>query len=427
MERPPGTPLRRRLLVTITGITAVAVVLLAVPLAVAVQLLYRAQAVATLERDAARVAAVEPDGTGAAPLPRELSPHLTVGLYRPDGRRASGGGPRTSRVAAASADGRSHQADEAGALAVTAPVAVRGGPPEVVRVALPESAVRARTTRAWLLMGAFAAVIIGLAAGVAWKQSRRLARPLERLTRAAQALGAGDFTVRAQPSGLREADAAGRALEVTARRLGSLLERERAFSADVSHQLRTPLTGLLLGLEAALERPGADLRSAARTAVRRGERMRDIIDDLLLLARDAGPDREPLDVPALLDELRARWEGLPLTTTVQGPLPSVHVKTSAVRQILDVLVDNAREHGGGAITVEASDIGGGLAFDVADEGPGITDSEDDVFTRRGASEAGHGIGLALARSLAEAEGGRLVLRRPAPPIFTLLLPATRDA
>ncbi|POM27499.1 Sensor-type histidine kinase PrrB [Actinomadura rubteroloni] len=424
MERPPGTPLRRRLLVTIAGITAVAVALLIVPLAVAVQLLYRAEAVATLERDAARVAAGA--GNGTAPAARELSPHLVVGLYRTDGVRVSGAGPSVSRVAAAARDGRSHEAGEGRALAVTTPVPSRTGPGQVVRVALPTATVRARTVRTWLLMGAFALVIVGLAAGVAWNQSRRLARPLERLTRAAQALGDGDFTVRADPSGLREADAAGRALEVTARRLGSMLERERAFSADVSHQLRTPLTGLLLGLESALERPGADLRSAARTAVRRGERMRDIIDDLLLLARDAGPDRAPLDVPALLDELRARWEGLPLATVVHGPLPTVHAKTSALRQILDVLVDNAREHGGGRITVEASDIGGGLAFDVADEGPGVTDPEDEIFTRRSASGNGHGIGLALARSLAEAEGGRLVLRRPAPPIFTLLLPATRD-
>ncbi|WP_018653098.1 sensor histidine kinase [Actinomadura flavalba] len=419
MTGSPGAPLRRRLLLTITGITAVAVVLLTIPLAVGARELYRAQAVATLERDAARVAA-----GGLTARRVHVGRAMTVGIYRPGGVRASGAGPARSAVAAATVDGRSHQADEAGSLAVTAPIPGGPGNGDVVRVALPKRVIAARTTRAWTVMVACALVILGMAAFVARRQSRRLARPLERLTLAAQALGDGDFTVRADRSGLREADEAGRALEVTARRLGSMLERERAFSADVSHQLRTPLTGLLLGLEAALERPGADLRDAARNAVRRGERMRDIIDELLLLARDAGPDRAPLDVPALLDDLNARWEGVDLTTAVHGTLPVVHVKTSAVRQILDVLVDNAVEHGAGPITVEASDIGGGLAFDVADRGPGITGREDEIFARRAGGGNGHGIGLALARTLAEAEGGRLVLRRPAPPIFTLLLPAT---
>ncbi|MBW8483962.1 HAMP domain-containing sensor histidine kinase [Actinomadura parmotrematis] len=425
-----GVPLRRRLLVTIAGVTTLAVVLLTLTLAVAVQRLYRSEAVATLERDAARVAATAPDDIAARPrpvaLPEGLSGGIVVGIYRADGARLTGDGPAASPVAAATSDGRPHQADEAGVLAVTAPIPSDEGRRAVVRVGMPDAAVARRTDGAWLLMAAFALVVIGLAVMVARSQSRRLALPLERLTGAAQALGDGDFSVRAQRSGIREADEAGRALEVTARRLGTLLDRERAFSADVSHQLRTPLTGLLLGLEAALERPGADLEAAARTAVRRGEHLRDIIDDLLRLARDAGPDREPLDVPALLAELEARREdaGRPLTVRAHGPLPVVHATTSAVRQILEVLVDNAVAHGGGRITVEASDIGGGLAVDVSDEGPGVVDTDaEDIFERRRSAGPGYGIGLALARSLAEAEGGRLVLRRLAPPIFTLLLPA----
>ncbi|WP_131742251.1 HAMP domain-containing sensor histidine kinase [Actinomadura roseirufa] len=458
-------PLRRRLLGTIVGITAVAVLLLAVPLAVAVQRLYRSEAVTTLERDATRVAASTPDDEARRPrpvrVPQGLSPRLTVGIYGLDGGRLTGDGPRASRAAAAAGDGRLHQRDEGGTLVVAAPVRSERGVTSVARVAMPDELVTARAERAWWLMAAFALLIIGLAAAVAGRQSRRLALPLERLTRAAQALGDGDFTVRARPSGVLEADEAGRALEVTARRLGSMLERERAFSADVSHQLRTPLTGLLLGLESALERPGADLAAALRAAVRRGEHLRDIIDDLLLLARDAGPDREPLDLPALLEELRSHRhgpfeaQGRVLEVVVQGPLPQVRAKASAVRQILGVLVDNALVHGAGRVTVEVGDIGGGIAIDVSDEGPGIAEPADggalDVFARRHRADArgradgaeagpeddaeeageegrgsgeGHGIGLALARGLAEAEGGRLVLRAPSPPIFTLLLPAS---
>ncbi|MBC6467471.1 HAMP domain-containing histidine kinase [Actinomadura alba] len=416
----------------IVGITTLAVVLFAIPLGVAVQRLYRGEAVTSLERDATRVAAVAPDDQASYPravrLPKGLHPWLSVGIYRDGGERIAGEGPARSKTAADAADGRLHQSVEHGQLTVSAPIPSDEVPRAMVRVSMPDDTVTDRIRRAWLLMAGLAMLVIGLGAALARHQAGRLAGPLERLTGAAQALGDGDFTIRAKSSGVREAEAAELALEATARRLGSVLDRERAFSADVSHQLRTPLTGLLLGLESALERPRADLPAAIRTAVRRGEHLQDIIEDLLRLARDAGPERQRLDTPALLDELRARWHGplaatgRPFTIVVQQPLPEIQSMPSTIRQILDVLVDNAAVHGRGRITVEAGDVGTGLAIDVSDEGSGIADGED-VFARRNSTGKGHGIGLALARSLAEAEGGRLVLRRPVPPIFTLLLPS----
>lgn len=432
--------MRRQLLTAIVGITTVAVVLFAIPLGLVVQRLYRNEAVTTLERDATRVAAVAPDDEARHPrqvrLPAGLGPRLTVGIYATaGGRLLSGAGPARSDPAADAADGRLHQAVEDGALTVSAPIPSDEGVTAAVRVSMPYDVITDRTEQAWVLMAALALLIVLLAAALARYQAGRLAGPLERLTRAAQALGDGDFTIRAQRSGVREADSAELALEATARRLGALLERERFFSADVSHQLRTPLTGLLLGLESALERPGADRTAAIRTAVRRGEHLQDIIDDLLNLARDTGPGRERVDVGALLDDLKARWHGplaaagRPLHVTVQRPLPEVRSLTSAIRQILDVLVDNAAAHGRGSVTVEAVDIGTGLAIDVGDEGAGVPDGAD-IFARRTSAGDGnghgHGIGLALARSLAEAAGGRLVLRRPAPPVFTLLLPASEQ-
>jgi signal transduction histidine kinase len=432
-----GTPLRRQLLTAIVGITTVAVVLFAIPLGLAVQRLYRNEAVTTLERDATRVAAVTPDDETRHPrpvrLPAGLGPRLTVGIYRTDGRRLSGAGPARSDPAADAADGRLHQSVEARELTVSAPIPSDEGVSAAVRVSMPYDVITDRTERAWLLMAALALLIVLLSAALARYQAGRLAGPLERLTRAAQALGDGDFTIRAKHSGVREADTAELALEATADRLGVLLDRERSFSADVSHQLRTPLTGLLLGLESALERPGADLTAAIRTAVERGEHLQDIIDDLLNLARDTGPGRERVDVAALLADLKARWHGplaaagRPLHVTVQRQLPDVRSLPSAIRQILDVLIDNATTHGRGSVTVEASDIGTGVAIDVGDEGAGIPDGTA-IFARRTSAgdgnRHGHGIGLALARSLAEAVGGRLVLRQPAPPVFTLLLPAS---
>jgi signal transduction histidine kinase len=258
----------------------------------------------------------------------------------------------------------------------------------------------------------------------------RLAAPLEDLTRSAQALGDGDFTIRAPRSNVREADQAGLALEATARRLGEVLDRERAFSANVSHQLRTQLTGMMLGLEAALARPDAALADAIHTALGRGERLQTVIDDLVRLTRDNRTGSAPLDVPAVLDEVRECWQGplaaqgRRLTVGVPDDLPPVAASAAAVRQILRVLLDNALIHGEGEVTVEVADLADGIAIEVADRGPGVPEGVD-VFARRAAD--GHGIGLALARSLAEAEAGRLVLRRTAPPVFSLLLsPAARN-
>ncbi|MFC5748499.1 HAMP domain-containing sensor histidine kinase [Actinomadura rugatobispora] len=428
-----STPLRRRLLVAIAGIAAVTIMLFALPLGVAVQRLYRNEAVTELERDATVVAAATPDDVLSRPRsvrpPAGLRSGLDVGVYRTGGQRLAGSGPVGSALATHAADGRLHEAVEGVDLAVVAPVPSDQGVALAVRVSMPVDKVHDRVERAWLTMAGLAVAVLALAVGLARRQASRLATPLERLTQAAQALGEGDFSVRTRHSGIREADTAGVALEATGRRLGQMLDRERAFSADVSHQLRTPLTGLLLGLEGALQRPGADHSAALRTALERGRRLEEIIDDLLLLARDAGPERGPLDVAGLLADLEAQWhgrlaaEGRPLTVEAEEPLPEVAAAASAVQHILEVLVDNATRHGRGRITVLASDIGGALAIDVTDEGTGPLDAES-VFERRSAGGEGHGIGLALARSLAEAEGGRLVLRGSAPTTFTLLLPGS---
>jgi signal transduction histidine kinase len=96
------------------------------------------------------------------------------------------------------------------------------------------------------------------------------------------------------------------------------------------------------------------------------------------------------------------------------------VSASAVRQVLDVVLANASEHGAGSVMLRARSAPGAIVIDVADEGPGVADIGA-PFERR--SGEGHGIGLALARTLAEAEGGRLVLERPGPnPVFSLVLP-----
>ena len=98
-----------------------------------------------------------------------------------------------------------------------------------------------------------------------------------------------------------------------------------------------------------------------------------------------------------------------------------------MNEILDVLLDNADRHGAGAVAIaRPRRASGWLAVDVADEGAGFAGDPEAAFAPRGRRH-GHGIGLALARSLADAEGGRLTVTRAAPePVFTLLLPAADE-
>ncbi|MFZ5851763.1 MAG: sensor histidine kinase, partial [Actinomycetota bacterium] len=358
-------------------------------------------------------------------------PGATTGLYDAGGRRVLGQGPSVADGAVRAAlGGDVGSATDGGDLVAAVPVISGGQVIGVVRVATAQAALTGRLLASWAGMTALALAAVAAAAALAHRQARRLAAPLEQLAAAAAALGGGNFTVRAAPSGIPEIDVAATAVNTTAGRLGELVARERAFSADASHQLRTPLTRLRLELETALAGEPAGLPAAAARAIDAVDQLEATIDDLLALARDVPGQREELDVTDLLAQLRAQWHGplaaagRPLRLQTDGEVPAPRAARAAVWQILQVLVDNAARHGRGAVTVTVRDAGGAVAVDVTDEGPGVAGRGEEVFRRRAPGSAGHGIGLALARALAEAEGGRLLLSRPGPgPVFTLLLPA----
>ena len=181
----------------------------------------------------------------------------------------------------------------------------------------------------WTFMLALGAAALTSAWLLARRQARRLAAPLQDLSSAAQRLGSGDFTVRTEPTGIPEIDSVNASVNDTAGRLGALVERERAFSAETSHQLRTPLAGLRLQLEAALDTPGADLPQAIRESLTSVDRLQTTVEDLLTLARNS-PNRatEPLDITVLVKNLEqpgaARLKGLidRCTSTSLSPPPS---------------------------------------------------------------------------------------------------------
>lgn len=430
--------LRSRILASTLLIAGLAVVGFGVPLGAAITSGEHDRTVLTLEREATHLLATVPDETlrlAAAGQPVHLpvgvlhAPPMSIGVYSAAGRRLYGAGPIRSRLAGV-ATGLGHQlvGQEDGQLVVALSLRADRPSTAAVRVAVNAGDLTEDSRLGWLAMLGLAVLILSVAGGVASVLARRLTRPLEKLAADARLLGDGDFTIRTPSSDLAEIDAVGTSLAATAARLGSLLQRERAFSSNASHQIRSPLTALRLNLEL------VDSPAALAAAIAQLDRLEATLDGLLALTRDIEPPQAPFSLAPLVEELAERWAplasqaGRRLVVGLPAGLPRLRGSAASLSHVLDVLVDNALQHGAGDVTVSARCAGAVVSVDVADAGPGISGDGEALFQRRNERARGHGIGLSLARSLVEADGGRLELRRPGPhPVFTVVLPADLGA
>jgi signal transduction histidine kinase len=214
----------------------------------------------------------------------------------------------------------------------------------------------------------------------------------------------------------------GETLNLMLDRLEAGIQRERVFVSDASHELRTPLA--ILGAELELadrpERPPEYLRSAVRSAREEIDRLSQLAEDLLLIARfDEGRlpiSREPIQVSALLERVRDRFarraEGSQREIAIDAaPDPPVDLDPFRVEQALGNLVDNSLRHGKGKVLLSARRRDGLVELEVFDEGSGLPDGfEDQAFERFTRSDAGRGgggagLGLAIVRAIAVAHGG----------------------
>jgi signal transduction histidine kinase len=424
----------RRSIVRVALFAAVlAVLVFGVPLAYVMNRLLLGDEQAELERLALRAAVSVPAGIVAGGDPVELpktEASTQLGVYDASGRLIAGTGPsgvgaqvRTALRGTVSDRGTDRD------LVVAVPVSQDERVVAVVRASSPRAAIAAQSRDVWAAMVGFALLAFAAAAGLAMVQARRLAGPIERLEAVAEQLGGGNFSVRAEPSGIAEIDRAASALNKTAERLGDVVLRERAFASHASHQLRTPLTGLRLTLDTALNTPGADVSEAARSAIRTADELSRTVDDVLALTRAGVEPARPLDLTELLVDAERRWHGLlaaegrPLRLSVQEP-PLARASEAAVRQIVEVLIDNAYRHGRGAVVLTAREANEAAAIDVQDDGSttGVDLLPDGVSAS--AVSTGQRLGLSLARRLAEAEEGRLLHARTEQRTrLTLLLPA----
>ena len=416
---------------------SVALILFALPLAIMVRSSLFTEEQGELER-VALAAAVRVGPQVAAGDPVELiaaEPDNTVGVYDLTGQLKSGHGPALADSVARQAVAGNVADGEVGAdIVVAVPVSSAERVTGVVRASAPMSVVRERTLLAWSLLVGFAAAALAVAVLVARRQARRLTEPLETLSEASARIAGGDLGARAEPSGVPEINRVAQAHNTMVDQLTRMIEQQSHFSADASHQLRTPLSGLLLDLEAAATTRPTDLPRVLADAAERARDLSRTVDHLLALAREH-PDHwltaAPQPLTEVVHDAGQRWhgalarEGRRLVLESDPEVRDWQVPGGPVTQIVDVLLGNAVRHGQGTVTVTARDAAGVLAVDVADEGAIRLDAED-VFVRGTSGGDGHGIGLALARTIAEAGGGRLTVTRRTPTTFTLYVPSTRD-
>jgi signal transduction histidine kinase len=425
--------MRQRVVRVAVVAVAVALVLFAVPLAVTIRSAFFTQERGELER-AALAAALRVGPQFASGDQVELPATATdtpVGVYDTSMRLRAGTGPASGDPLTRKAVKGTVADGQVGSdLVVAVPVASAEDVVGVVRASVATGVIWARVVLAWFVLAALAAASLLVAILVARRQARMLTEPLEALSATSKRVADGDLTARAEPSGIPEIHRVAATHNAMISRLTEMIEKERHFSANASHQLRTPLTGLQLGLEAALADPAADLRPVVLDATRRVQELHKTVDEVLALAR-LRPDHwlvgAPRPLGQLMTDVEGHWDpqlaaqGRSLVVNLAPEVTTSRVSGSLVTQILNVLIDNALRRGRGAVTLTARESSEALALDVADEGS-ITMESGAVFERGTSGGDGQGIGLALARSMAEASGGRLLLARRSPTTFTLFLP-----
>lgn len=413
--------MRRRLLAAMLLVATVAVTGFGVPLALSVRTTYRGEALLGLSEEASRAAVViSPSFARNHDIP-ELPPAGTdthVALYDVNGRRLVGQGPATADASVIGALRGATGSRQGHDLVVAIPVSENETVVGAIRASQPSTVVARRTTRTWLAMGVLAAAILGATSMLAARRSRALSRPLWELRDDADVIGAGGEVPTRQPSGIDEIDTIHSAIVDAATRLNSTLARERAFSADLAHQLRTPITSLRLRLETLQLNlgPGGDQLDGSLGDL---DRLEQTINDLLTLARDTEPTREPHPLGTMLRQAHEQWEpnvvaaGREFTLDLKPLLPWTDASPAAIRQIIDILIDNSLKHGRGDVLLSARRVGNGAVVAITDQGDIALDPAQ-IFIRRSADSTGTGIGLALAKRLAEAEDLRLVLADPGP-------------
>ncbi|MEV0374789.1 ATP-binding protein [Streptomyces sp. NPDC050636] len=312
---------------------------------------------------------------------------------------------------------------------------VGGDRGESVTVQESRATVSAEIGRTLLVILAVALLAIAAAVILAVRQARRLTAPLTDLAETAERLGSGDPRPRHRRYGVQELDRVADVLDASAERIARMLTAERRLAADASHQLRTPLTALSMRLE---EITGTDdpetVKEEAMIALAQVDRLSDVVQRLLTNSRDPRTGSAvafDLDevVKQQIEEWRPAYRSAGRAIVRSGTKSLRAVGTpGAVAQVLATLIENSLMHGDGTVALRTRVTGNQAVVEVTDAGPGVPpDLGSRVFERTVSGRNSTGLGLAVARDLAEADGGRLELLQQHPPVFALFLAREAEA
>ncbi|MBF6044716.1 HAMP domain-containing protein [Streptomyces sp. NRRL B-1677] len=305
----------------------------------------------------------------------------------------------------------------------------KGDHGELVRVEESRSTVSREVGRTLLVILAVALLAVVAAVFLAVRQANRLTAPLTDLAETAERLGSGDPRPRHRRYGVPELDRVADVLDSSAERIARMLTAERRLAADASHQLRTPLTALSMRLEEiTLTDEPETVKEEATIALTQVERLTDVVQRLLTNSRDPkSSSAVTFDLDEVIKQQIEEWrpasrsEGRAIVRSGKQGLRAVGTP-GAVAQVLATLIENSLMHGDGTVALRTRVTGNQAVVEVTDEGPGVPpDLGARVFERTVSGRNSTGLGLAVARDLAEADGGRLELLQANPPVFALFL------
>jgi signal transduction histidine kinase len=331
-----------------------------------------------------------------------------------------------SALAGESTQGERRSDDLGQDLLFTAvPVAAEGRVVGAVRITESVEAVQDEVRDDVVALIGVGVVALLLGVVVAFLLAGSLAKPLRGLAGTARRVAHGDHDARASVEGSAEQKEVATAFNEMTHRMASTLRGQRDFVANASHQLRTPLTGLRLRLEAAaLKSRDPEVERELTAAEHETERLARLLSELLTLAGGGErPPAQPLDVAELIDAACRRWEGPAERSRHEllvepGPPAVIAGSAEDLAAILDNLTENALNYSppDTAVTLAWSNDGETVRLAVLDEGPGLdADEGERVFQRfyRGSASqgdaAGTGLGLAVVEALAARWGGEVTL------------------
>ena len=331
--------------------------------------------------------------------------------------------PEIAAALAGSGKQGTRQSDTVGAelLYTAVPILDQGRTVGAVRVTQSNAAVGERVRRNVLVVVGVGLAALALGLVLAWVLAGSLARPLRALAVTARRVEEGELDARADVTGAREQQEVAIAFNEMTERLAQVLEAQREFVGNASHQLRTPLTGLRLRLEAAgLKSGDPAVQKELDLAEAEVERLTRLLNALLTLARDGERPtlRAPVSLRAASEGAYERWlpraeaSGHLLTLDGNGDA-LVRAGEEDVAIALDNLIENALVYAPAGTTVTVTwDEQGRLA--VLDEGPGVPAGEQrhvfERFRRGRTDRPGTGLGLAIVETLARRWGGSASIR-----------------